>query len=308
MMSLDFKAGDEVIIPVHTYVATAEVIALLGLTPVFIDVEANTFNIDINQVAEKITGRTVAIVPVHLYGQCTEMEALQEIAESYNLHIIEDAAQALSAEYIFRNGERKKAGTIAKIGTTSFFPSKNLGCFGDGGALLTDDELLADRIKMIANHGQRIKYHHEVIGVNSRLDTIQAAILRVKLEHLNNYTARRQEVASYYDNHLSEVPQIELPFRAPYSSHVFNQYTVKIKDGSRDDFKKYLEQQGIPTMIYYAMPLHYQKAFRKAGIGEGSFPVSEKLAKVVISLPIHTEMSTDQLEFICGKIKEYFSS
>jgi len=308
MMSLDFKSGDEVIIPVHTYVATAEVIALLGLTPVFIDVEANTFNIDVNQVEKKITKRTVAIVPVHLYGQCADMETLQEMAGTYKLNIIEDAAQALSAEYIFRNGEKKKAGTIAKIGTTSFFPSKNLGCFGDGGAVFTDDEALAGKIKMIANHGQRIKYHHEVIGINSRLDTLQAAVLRVKLEHLDNYTARRQVVAAYYDSYLSEVSQIELPFRASYSSHVFHQYTVKINDGSRDDFKKYLEQHGIPTMIYYAMPLHYQKAFRKAGVGEGSFPVSEKLAKVVISLPIHTEMSTDQLEFICGTIKEYFSS
>ena len=308
MMALGFKPGDEVIIPVHTYVATAEVIALLGLTPVFVDVEANTFNIDISQVAKKITKRTVAIVPVHLYGQCADMEALQEIADSHNLNIIEDAAQALSAEYIFRNGKTKKAGTIAKIGTTSFFPSKNLGCFGDGGAVFTDDESLAERIKMIANHGQRIKYHHEVIGINSRLDTLQAAILRVKLEHLDDYTARRQVVASYYDSYLSGVSQIDLPFRAPYSNHVFNQYTIKINDGSRDDFKKYLEQQGIPTMIYYAMPLHYQNAFRNAGIGEGSFPVSEKLAKVVISLPMHTEMPTDQLEFICGKIKDYFSS
>jgi len=308
MMALGFKSGDEVIIPVHTYVATAEVIALLGLTPVFIDVDAGTFNIDVSQLEKKITKQTVAVVPVHLYGQCAEMEALTEIAGRHNLTIIEDAAQSLSAEYIFKDGKKKKSGTLAKIGTTSFFPSKNLGCFGDGGALFTDDDGLAEKIKMIANHGQRIKYHHEMIGINSRLDTIQAAILRVKLEHLDNYTARRQAVASYYDNYLSDVSQIELPFRAPYSSHVFNQYTLKINERSRDDFKKYLDQQGIPTMIYYAMPLHYQRAFQQAGVGEGSFPVSEELAKVVISLPIHTEMSTDQLEFICSKIKKYFSS
>ncbi len=307
MMSLGFKPGDEVIIPVHTYVATAEVIALLGLTPVFVDVDASTFNIDVTQLEKKITKQTVAIVPVHLYGQCAEMEILCEIAQRHNLHIIEDAAQALSADYIFKDGIKRKAGTIGKIGTISFFPSKNLGCFGDGGALFTDDGILAERIKMIANHGQRIKYHHDVIGVNSRLDTLQAAILRVKLGYLDNYTHNRQEVASYYDAHLSAVSQIEIPFRAPYTSHVFNQYTLKIKEGNRDDFKRYLEQEGIPTMIYYVMPLHFQKAFRNDAVNEGSFPTSEKLAKVVISLPIHTEMSTDQLEFICSKIKEYFS-
>jgi dTDP-4-amino-4,6-dideoxygalactose transaminase len=306
MMSLGFVPGDEVIIPVHTYVATAEVIALLGLTPVFIDVDQDTFNIDVRQLESKITDRTVAIVPVHLYGQCADMDSLQQIADSHGVSIIEDAAQSLGAEFIFQNGSKKQAGTIGKIGTTSFFPSKNLGCFGDGGALLTNDEALAEKIKMIANHGQKIKYHHDVIGVNSRLDTLQAAILLAKLRHFDDFLRRRHEVASYYDHHLSGIPQVELPFRAPFGRHVFNQYTLKIKEG-RDDFKKYLMTRGIPSMIYYVKPLHYQPAYRKSGVGEGSFPVSEKLAKNVISLPIHTEMSTEQLAFICTTIKEYFS-
>ncbi len=308
MMSLGFKPGDEIILPVHTYVATAEVVALLGLTPVFVDVNEDTFNIDVGQLEEKITQRTVAIVPVHLYGQCAEMESLHNIAAKNNLYVIEDAAQALSADYIFTDGTKKKAGTLAPIGTTSFFPSKNLGCFGDGGALFTDDHALAEKIKMIANHGQKVKYHHDVIGVNSRLDTLQAAILKVKLKYLDDYTQKRNEVANYYDNVLRNIPQLEIPFRASYSTHVFHQYTIKIKNGNRDNFKKYLMQQGIPTMIYYPMPLHYQKAFRREEFGEGSFPVSENLSKVVISLPIHTEMSLDQLEFICSKIKQYFNS
>lgn len=306
MMALGFKPGDEIILPVHTYVATAEVVALLGLTPVFIDVNEDTFNIDVTQLEAKLTKKTVAIVPVHLYGQCAEMESLLQVAAENKLYVIEDAAQALSAEYIYTDGTKKKAGTIGTIGTTSFFPSKNLGCFGDGGALFTNDPALGEKIKMIANHGQKLKYHHDVIGVNSRLDTLQAAILKVKLNFLDDYSWKRNEAASYYDKVLGSIPQLEIPYRVPYSTHVFHQYTLKIKNGDRDNFKKYLEREGVPTMIYYPMPLHFQKAFRTKGVDEGSFPVSEKLSKIVISLPIHTEMSMDQLEFICSKIKQYF--
>lgn len=308
MMALEFERGDEVILPVHTYVATAEVIALLGLTPVFIDVEKTTFNIDVQQLEKKISRRTVAIVPVHLYGQCANMEEILRYAEKHGLHVIEDAAQSLSAEFIFNSGNVKKSATMGTVGTTSFFPSKNLGCFGDGGALFTDDEALASKIKMIANHGQKIKYHHEVIGVNSRLDTLQAAILKVKLKYLDEYTRKRQEVAAGYDRMLSAIERLEIPARVMYSTHAFNQYTLKIKDGKRDGLKEFLAKEGIPTMIYYPVPLHLQKAYYQSGFGEGSFPVTEGLSKSVISLPIHTEMSTAQVEFICDRVKQYFLS
>jgi UDP-2-acetamido-2-deoxy-ribo-hexuluronate aminotransferase len=308
MMALEFKPGDEVILPVHTYVATAEVIALLGLTPVFIDVCEDSFNIDVTQLDSKITKRSVAIVPVHLYGQCADMEKISEIATKHKLHVIEDAAQALSADYIFKNGTKRKAGTLGTIGTTSFFPSKNLGCFGDGGAMFTNDEALAEKIKMIANHGQKKKYYHDVVGVNSRLDTMQAAILQVKLKYLDEYSKSRMDVAAYYDHALGQLPGLQIPSRSKFSSHVFNQYTIKVKQGNRDSFKKFLNEQDIPTMIYYPLPLHLQRAYRKPEAGEGSFPITEKLSNVVISLPIHTEMTQNQLEFICDKIKQYFSS
>ena len=308
MMALGFRPGDEVILPVHTYVATAEVVALLGLTPVFVDVEKETFNIDVHQLEKKITKKTVAIVPVHLYGQCADMAAILNVADKYKIHVIEDAAQSLSADFIFSDGSKKKSATIGTVGITSFFPSKNLGCFGDGGALLTGDEALAAKIKMIANHGQKVKYHHEVIGVNSRLDTLQAAVLQVKLKYLEEYSKKRQEVANRYDNALSGIEQLEIPFRATYSTHVFNQYTLKIENGSRDALKEFLAKEGIPTMIYYPVPLHLQKAFYRDGYAEGSFPVTEKLSKSVISLPIHTEMSTGQVEFICDRVKQYFHS
>jgi dTDP-4-amino-4,6-dideoxygalactose transaminase len=308
MMSLGFRPGDEVILPVHTYVATAEVIALLGLTPVFVDVDEGTFNIDVGQLEKKITKKTVAIVPVHLYGQCADMEPLLALASKHSLSVIEDAAQSLSADYTFKNGEKKKAGTMGTVGTTSFFPSKNLGCFGDGGAIFTNDEKLAEKIKMIANHGQKVKYYHEVIGVNSRLDTLQAAILNVKLQYLNDYSSRRMEAASYYDKALSGIPGIEVPSRVAYSTHVFHQYTVKIMNGKRDAFREYLAGEGIPSMIYYPVPLHFQNAFKQPGIEQGAFPISEKLSKVVISLPIHTEMDVEQLGFICSKIKHFFYS
>lgn len=304
MMAVDLKPGDEVIVPVHTYVATAEVIALLGITPVFVDVFEDSFNIDITRIEKVITKKTKAIVPVHLYGQCVDMEPLLAIAARHNLHVIEDAAQALGAEYKFSDGSKKKAGTMGIIGTTSFFPSKNLGCYGDGGAIFTNDETLAEKIRMIANHGQRIKYHHDIIGVNSRLDTLQAAILNVKLKYLDGYAAARNEVAKHYDRNLR--PEIcQTPMRVKNSTHVFHQYTVKVKKGSRDDFQKYLSGKGIPSMIYYPVPLHLQKAYRRTGFGEGSFPVTENLSKIVISLPIHTEMEKAELDYICGVINEF---
>ncbi|MCA4895470.1 MAG: DegT/DnrJ/EryC1/StrS family aminotransferase [Cytophagales bacterium] len=305
MMALDLKHGDEVILPVHTYVATAEVIALLGLVPVFIDVDANTFNIDVDQIESKITTRTKAIVPVHLYGQCADMEPILRIAKDHNLFVIEDVAQALGAEYTFANGTVKNAGTMGIIGTTSFFPSKNLGAYGDGGAIFTRDSVLAEKMAMIASHGQKVKYHHDVIGINSRLDTLQAAILNVKLKYLHEYTHKRNEAANFYDNELTSCAFLKIPKRAEYSTHVFHQYTLKAEGINRDDFKKYLEGKGIPSMIYYPVPLHLQKAYQRPGFGIGSFPVTEQLSKTVISLPIHTEMTSEELVYICQTVKEY---
>ncbi len=306
MMALELKAGDEIILPVHTYVATAEVIALLGLTPIFVDVDEKTFQMDVTQIEGKVTARTKAIVPVHLYGQCADMQPILKIAKTHNLYVIEDAAQALGAEYTFPNGIKMKAGTMGTMGTTSFFPSKNLGCFGDGGAIFANDKLLAAKIKMIANHGQQQKYHHDVVGVNSRLDTLQAAILNVKLNYLDDYTKRRNEASAYYDRELSGVREIELPFRSKNSSHVFHQYTIKTD--RRDELKSYLENQGIPTMIYYPLPLHLQKAYQQSDFGEGYFPVTERLSKTVLSLPIHTEMKVEELQFICDSIKRFYQS
>lgn len=305
MMALNFKPGDEVILPVHTYVATAEVIALLGLTPVFIDVNKHTFNIDVSQIESKITSRTVAIVPVHLYGQCADMEPILKIAKEKNIYVIEDAAQALGAKYTFSNGEVKTAGTMGTIGTTSFFPSKNLGCFGDGGAIFCSDNQLTERIKMIANHGQRIKYKHDLIGINSRLDTLQASILLVKLKYLNDYTRKRNDAALFYDSSLASCPFLETPVRSANSTHVFHQYTLKVKGIDRDQFKQYLETKGIPSMIYYPIPLHFQEAYKRDGFGPGSFPVTEQLSKTVISLPIHTEMTHEELTYICNTINAY---
>lgn len=306
MMALDLKPGDEIILPVHTYVATGEVIALLGLTPVFIDVRKDTFNIDTALLESKLTTKTKAIVPVHLYGQCADMEPLLAFAKKHNLYVIEDVAQALSATYTFTDGTTKKAGTMGTIGTTSFFPSKNLGCFGDGGAIFTSDKALGEKIKMISNHGQRVKYYHETIGVNSRLDTLQAAILNVKLKYLDEYTRKRNEVARYYDAALSPVKSIAIPYRAANTTHVFHQYTIQVKDGLRDKLKAHLEAQGIPTMVYYPVPLHLQKAYRRPGFEEGTFPVTEELSKEVLSLPIHTEMKEQELEYITATLKSFF--
>lgn len=304
MMALDLERGDEVILPVHTYVATAEVIALLGLSPVFVDVDEHTFNIDIHAIREKITSRTKAIVPVHLYGQCADMHPLLELASQHGLYVIEDTAQALGARYTFSNGEQKRAGAMGTIGTTSFFPSKNLGCFGDGGAIITPNVALAEKIRMIANHGQKKKYHHDLVGVNSRLDTLQAAILMVKLQYLDDYERRRNEAAAIYDRELASLAEVDIPQRSSYSTHVFHQYTIKAD--KRDALKAYLEKEGIPTMIYYPVPLHWQQAYRQKDVQEGAFPVTEKLSTCVLSLPMHTELTEAEIVYVCEKIKAYY--
>ncbi len=305
MMALDLQPGDEVILPVHTYVATAEVIALLRLKPVFVDVSEDYFTLDIDQVKSRINARTRAIVPVHLYGQCAPMEPLLSLAKEHNLFVIEDAAQSLGAIYTFSSGIRKSSGTMGIVGCTSFFPSKNLGCFGDGGAMFVNDDALAEKIRMISSHGQKIKYHHDIIGVNSRLDTLQAAILKVKLNYLTHYEQTRNNAANYYDRELESLTWLKRPIRMPESTHVFHQYTITIKNGQRDALKNYLEKRGVPTMIYYPVPLHLQTAYRQPGMAEGSFPITERLSKEVISLPIHTEMTEDQLSYICTCLKDF---
>lgn len=305
MMALGFKPGDEVIVPVHTYVATAEVIALLQLVPVFADVDEDTFTIDATNIERLITRKTVAIVPVHLYGQCADLQPIMELASERQLHVIEDAAQSLGAVYSVPGGSSRKGGTIGTIGTTSFFPSKNLGAFGDGGAIFTHDDALAAKLRMIANHGQNKKYHHDSIGVNSRLDTLQAAILRVKLKYLDEYASRRNSVADFYDSKLKEIEFIKTPRRASYSSHVFHQYTIQVKGIDRDALKAYLQEKGIPSMIYYPIPLHLQQAYRRPGFGEGSFNATERLSRTVLSLPVHTEMDEEQLSYICDAIRNF---
>jgi UDP-2-acetamido-2-deoxy-ribo-hexuluronate aminotransferase len=275
------------------------------LTPVFVDVDENHFTIDVKQIEARITEKTKAIVPVHLYGQCAEMEAIEKLAAKFKISIIEDAAQSLGATYTFSNGKISAAGTIGKIGTTSFFPSKNLGCYGDGGAIFTNDHILAEKMRMIANHGQRVKYHHDIIGINSRLDTLQASILNVKLKYLKEYEKRRNEAANYYDEQLAGVSEVQIPKRFAPSTHVFHQYTLKV--ARRDELKVYLEEKGIPTMIYYPVPLHFQKAYQQNGVGEGSFPITERLSKSVLSLPIHTEMKKEEIDFIVSTLKKFYS-
>ena len=302
-MALGLKPGDEVIVPVHTYVATAEVIALLRLVPVFVDCDEDHFTIDVNQIEDKITSRTRAIAPVHLYGQCADMEPLLEIARRNHLFVVEDTAQAIGATYAFSDGTRRLAGCMGTIGATSFFPSKNLGCYGDGGALFVDDDALAERVRMIANHGQRVKYHHDVIGCNSRLDTLQAAILNVKLKYLDRYTEARQQAAARYDELLKDVAGIILPKRTENSTHVFHQYTIRVLNHRRDALKAYLAEQGIPSMIYYPVPLHLQKAYIQEGKGIGTFPVAERLSEEVLSLPMHTELTLEMQEFIAERIR-----
>jgi dTDP-4-amino-4,6-dideoxygalactose transaminase len=353
MMALDLKPGDEVILPVFTYVATAEVIALLGLVPIMVDVDPDTFCIDVNLIESKITSKTKAIVPVHLFGQCANMDEVMRIAKKHNLFVIEDTAQAIGAFYGVKSEEvrikstlnssllplnskialnssllplNSYAGTIGHIGTTSFFPSKNLGCYGDGGAMMTNDDELAKKIRMICNHGQSVQYVHDVIGVNSRLDSIQAAVLNAKLPHLREYEAARNQAAEWYDELLGGHPNIIIPKRNEKSTHVFHQYTIRVMryelggmseenikthnsyliphNSKRDAVRKLLSEQGIPTMVYYPIELHKQKAFEKYWDGAERFPVSEELVQTVLSLPMHTEMTREMVEYVCKAVVE----
>ncbi len=308
LMALDLKPGDEVITTPFTFVATVEAIALLGLKPVFTDVCPRCFNIDVSGIEQVITRRTKAILPVHLYGQCANMDAIMEIAGSRKLWVIEDAAQALGSEYTFTNGLVKKAGAIGHIGCTSFFPSKNLGCFGDGGAMFTGDQELAGKLRSITLHGSKIKYYHDMIGVNSRLDTLQAAILDVKLKYLGEYNRSRSEAAGYYDRALSGTDRLILPKRMSRSTHIFNTYTLKMAGADRDGLREFLKKQNIPTMIYYPVPMHLQKGYSKYGYRKGDFPVSEELCASVLSIPMHTELRDDQLQYICDSVLDYFKT
>ncbi len=306
MMALGLKPGDEVITTNFTFIATVEVVALLGLKPILVEPEEGSFNISAAGIKKAITPRTKAIVPVHLFGQCASMEDIAKIAVEHNLFIIEDTAQATGAACFFSDGKPRKAGTIGDIGTTSFFPSKNLGCYGDGGALLTDNDNLAAKIRSISNHGMKVRYYHDDIGVNSRLDTIQAAVLRVKLKYLDSFNRSRLEAADYYDRAFMNCPEIIIPERIKYSSHIFHQYTLKIRNNRRNELKEYLGKLNIPSMIYYPVPLSVQKAFSFMGYKEGDFPVTEKLCTEVISLPMHPDLDKEQLEYITNGVLKFF--
>ena len=293
-MALDLKPGDEVIVPCFTYVATAEVIALLGLKPVLVDVDPNTFQIDIDALESAITAKTKAVVPVHLFGQCADMESVMSIAKKHGIYVVEDTAQAIGSQYTFDNRDSFAAGCIGDFGTTSFFPSKNLGCYGDGGAIFTNDDDLAVKARMICNHGQKKKYHHSVVGINSRLDTIQAAILDVKLKYLDTYSGARQHVAARYDEAFQNHNAFDIPVRDPKSSHVFHQYTLKINGLDRDALKQHLAAHDIPSMVYYPVPLNEQEAYK----GVGKFPVTYDLCSRVLSLPMSTELTENQINTI----------
>lgn len=306
MMGMGLKPGDEVIVPSFTYVATVEVIALLGLNPVMVDVDEDSFNLTGEIIEQAITVHTRAIVPVHLFGQSTDMGPLQKVADKYNLSIIEDNAQSVGAVYTFEDGRSAKTGAIGQVGCISFYPSKNLGAYGDGGALCTNNDDLAAKFRMIANHGQSEKYYHKYIGLNSRLDAIQAAILDVKLKYLDDYIVARQKVAKYYDEAFAEIDLLQTPARQPNSTHVFHQYTLIVKEGHRDQLKKFLYERGIPSMIYYPLPLNEQEAFKGRGRKVGDLPVTKSLCQSVLSLPIHTEMNKKQLAYICENVKDFF--
>ena len=305
LMALELEAGDEIITTPFTFIATAEVIELLKLKPVFVDVCPNTYLMDLNEVESKITNRTKVIIPVHLFGQAVNMEELKSLASKHNLYVVEDGAQAIGAK-VKIGDQTKSACAIGDIGCTSFFPSKNLGCFGDGGAIFTNSNALAEKIRMIINHGSKVKYYHEVVGVNSRLDTIQAAILRVKLRKLDEFINNRQKAARIYDNNLAKIESIQVPARVNWSEHVFHQYTMVVK-GHRDELRAYLADSDIPSMIYYPIPLHLQQAYAYLNHKEGDFPISESLSKNVLSLPMHTELEMDQLQFICRSIEHFFN-
>ena len=307
LMALNLNPGDEVITTPFSFISSIEVIKLLGLVPVLVDVDPGTFNIDPSHIEKAIGRKTRAVIPVHLFGQCAGMEAILDIAAKHGLKVIEDAAQALGADYKFGDGGSKKAGTLGTMGTTSFFPSKSLGCYGDGGAIMTSDSSLYDKLKSIVNHGSKVKYYYNEVGVNSRLDTIQAAVLSVKLRHLSSFIEARQKAAACYDRALGDVSQVKIPDRAAYSTHIFHQYTLVLKQAGRDRLVEYLRSKQIPVMVYYPRPLHLQTAYHDLGYANGKFPVSESLSKSVFSLPMHTELETDQIEYICLHLKEYLS-
>ncbi len=307
IMSLGLKPSDEIICPDFTFIASAEVIGLLGYRPVFVDVDYDSFNVTAKNIEQAISIKTKAIIPVHLFGQAAPMEAILEIAKKYDLYIIEDTAQAIGADYIFSDERKQKLGTIGTIGCTSFFPSKNLGCYGDGGALFTNDDELAERLKMIANHGMKERYHHDILGVNSRLDTIQAAILSIKLKYLDQYEQARQQAAKRYDEAFEDIDDLLIPKKETFSTHVYHQYTLKVKGGKRDELKTFLEQNDIPAMIYYPVPLHKQKAFLPIARQGGTLNISETLAEQVLSLPMHTELDEEQQTYIINKVREFFS-
>ena len=311
LMALDLKSGDEVIVPAFTYVASAEVIGLLGLTPVMVDVDPRTFNVTVENIKKGFSPKTKAIIPVHLFGQSCDMEPILAFAKEYGLYVIEDNAQAIGAYYTFSDGHRKKTGTMGTIGCTSFFPSKNLGCYGDGGALFTNDDKLAERIRMIANHGQQVKYHHKVIGCNSRLDTIQAAVLDVKLGHLDEYCKARYDAAAYYTDKLKAFDPNEeyimTPREAPTSTHVYHQYTLRVKNGRRDELKQYLADHGVPSMIYYPLPLQEQEAFKPITRAGETLDNAKECAYSVLSLPIHTELTHEVQDVVIENIMNFFT-
>lgn len=313
MMALNLQPGDEVITASFTYIATVEVVALLRLKPVFVEVDPKTFCIDPEAIRKAITSKTKAIVPVHLYGHAANMDEIMKIAAEHNLYVIEDNAQAIGADYTFPDGSVKKTGSIGTIGCTSFFPSKNLGCYGDGGAMFTNDDALAEQLKMVANHGQKVRYYHEVVGCNSRLDTVQAAVLKIKLKKLDEYIAARRKAADYYDAAFADHKNITTPYRASYSNHVFHQYTLTL-DGFenvaevRNGLNAYLAEQKIPSMIYYPVPAHRQQMFASFGGADYNLPITDWLTDRVISLPMHTELEEEQLQYISSKVLEYLNS
>lgn len=308
MMALGLEPGDEVITPSFTYIATTEVVALLKLKPVFVEVDAKTFCIDPDSIRKAITSKTKAIVPVHLYGHAAPMEEIMQIAKEYNLFVIEDNAQAIGCDYTFSDGTKKKTGSIGTIGCTSFYPSKNLGAYGDGGAIFTNDDALADKMKMIANHGQKVRYYHDIVGCNSRLDSIQAAILNIKLKQLDHYNAARQKVATFYNTAFANDPKIITPSVAGYTTHVFHQYTLVLEGVSRDGLNAYLSEKKIPSMIYYPVPGHKQKMFASLGLEHCDLKVTDWLTERVISLPIHTELDVEELSYITSQINHYIKN
>ncbi len=304
LMGLGLKPGDEVITPSHTYIATVEVVALLRLTPVFVDVNADTFTMDVESLKKAITPKTKAIIPVHLYGQCADMEAILAVADAHGIPVIEDNAQAIGGTYTFSDGRTVKTGSMGRISCTSFFPSKNLGCYGDGGAIFTNDSELAEQLKMIANHGQKVRYYHAMVGCNSRLDAIQAAVLRVKLPHLDEYCTARRNAADFYDKAFANNPKILTPYRAPYAYHVFHQYTLKVVGVDRNALHTQLAERGIPSMIYYPVPCHKQEMLKDYNTAGADLPVTNMLQDCVISLPIHTELTEEELTYITRNVLE----